>query len=317
MIEKRLRFIIPLVLGGVLLAGAAGTDAGGMRMGMLALWAQNPDGVDLGGRETNIRAWEETLRLPASSLLALDYYGNETWEEMISRQWVPGYWARRNPSRKLIWSIPLTMKGTPLGDVVKGLHDAEFRFGARAIAQSQPDAIIRIGWEMNGGWFAWAAAGHEADYIAAYRRVAAIFREASPKFSFDWCANWGLNAGPADLAYPGDDFVDTIGMDVYDVKTDKEPVARWRDEVLNTPYGLRWLEHFAAQHGKKMSVGEWGLGLKGAPDNPYFMDRMNEWLRVHADRIAFHVYFDVPPLSEGKFPKGRERFINFFSAPGR
>lgn len=236
---------------------------------------------------------------------------------MYSRQWVPAYWARRDPNRKLIWSIHLAMKGTPLGDVANGLHDAEFQAGARAIARSQPDAIIRIGWEMNGDWFPWAAAGREADYIAAYRRVVAIFRAASPKFSFDWCVNWGPNAAPADLAYPGDDVVDTIGMDVYDAKTDKDPVARWRDEVLNAPYGLRWLDDFAARHDKKMSLGEWGLGLKDAPDNPYFVERMSGWLKAHSARVAFHVYFDVPPLAEGKFPRGRERFIELFSAPRR
>jgi hypothetical protein len=39
-----------------------------------------------------------------------------------------------------------------------------------------------------------------------------------------------------------------------------------------------------------------------------------------AARAAFHVYFDVPPLNEGKFPKGRERgdangSLSFFRLP--
>ena len=67
----------------------------------------------------------------------------------------------------------------------------------------------------------------------------------------------------------------------------------------------------------KNELAEWGLGLKNAPDNPYFIERIGEWLSGRAGRIAFHVYFDAPPLNEGKFPKGRERFIELFSAPGR
>ncbi len=291
--------------------------AEGMRMGMFVLWARTPEGADAGGRETNLRAWEETLHLPPSTLLAHDYYGKDTWEDMRALDWLPAYWARHNPRRELIWSIPLTMKGTPLGDVARGLRDAEFRHGARVIAASQPTAIIRIGWEMNGDWFAWSAAGHEADYIAAYRRVVQIFREASPGFTFDWCANWGRNNMPADLAYPGDDVVDTIGLDVYDRKTDAEPAARWRDDVLNAPHGLAWLDDFARRRGKRISLAEWGLGLKNAPDNPYFVERMGEWLKARGGRVAFHAYFDAPSLNGGDFPRGRDRFIKMFSARDR
>lgn len=285
-------------------------------LGMFVAWAQLPDKTDLGGRETNLKEWEERLGVPRSSLLALDFYGNEKWSEFISMQWLPGYWARRNPDRKLVWSVHLTMKGTPLKDVAEGLHDFEFKIAAQAIAVSQPDAVIRIGWEMNGDWFAWSAAGKEADYIAAYRRVAQIFRRASPRFTFDWCVGGGLDYMPVERTYPGDDVVDTIGADIYDTPSDKPVAVHWRDDVLEAAYGLRWLETFAAQHGKRMSLGEWGVGLRGAQDNPYFVDRMGEWLRAHAARVAYHIYFDVPPhdLDSSAFPLSRERFVENFAS---
>ena len=209
------------------------------------------DGGDLGGRETNLRAWEKLCGCQPRRFSRSTITETRPGKRCSRGNGFQLLGAAQSPGRELIWSIPLTMKGTPLSDVVRGLRDAEFRFGARAIAESQPTPIIRIGREMNGDWFAWAAAGHEADYIAAYRRVAEIFREALPGFSFDWCANWGPNDIPADLAYPGDDFVDTIGLDVYDRKTDEEPAARWRDDVLNAPYGLAWLDDFARRHAKK------------------------------------------------------------------
>ena len=51
------------------------------------------------------------------------------------------------------------MKGTPLADVADGLHDAEFEAAARAIAEAHPQAIIRLGWEMNLSEMAWFAKG--------------------------------------------------------------------------------------------------------------------------------------------------------------
>ena len=112
--------------------------------------------------------------------------------------------------------------------------------------------------------------------------------------------------------------VDTIGLDIYDAPSAVAPAEAWKS-AFEGPFGLRWLEDFATRHGKPMHIGEWGVGLKDAPDNPYFVEKMSEWLRRHAGAIAFHVYFDAPPsdLDSGKFPKSRERFMKLFSGAGR
>ncbi len=299
-----------------LLSAPAASSARHMppRMGMFVLWAKDAGGADLGGRETNLRYWEQVLKLAPSSLLAMDFYGDRTWKGLHEFDWLPSYWARRNPRRKLIWSIPLTFENTPLKAVAGGEHDADFRAAAAAIAASHPDAIIRIGWEMNGDWMAWAAKGVETDYVGAYRRAAEIFRAASPRFSFDWCANVGPQNSPADLAYPGDDVVDTIGLDIYDAPFQPDIVKRWRD-IADGPFGLAWLVDFAARHKKKMSVAEWGVGLRDAPDNPFFVEQMSDWLTAHAEAVAFHAYFDAPPhqLEGGRFPGSLRVFKRRFS----
>jgi hypothetical protein len=284
-------------------------------MGMFVVWAKDASGADRGGRETNLRLWEKKLKLEPSSLLAMDFYGGQSWESMRELKWLPAYWAAKNPNRKLIWSIPLTFKGTPLKAVASGEHDADFKEAAAAIAAAHPDAILRIGWEMNGDWMAWAAGGVERDYIAAYRRAVTIFRAASPRFTFDWCASFGLQNSPADKAYPGDDAVDTIGMDVYDAPFEPNLVKRWWITIVEAPYGLAWLVDFAARHDKKISVAEWGVGLREARDNPYFVEQMSDWLEAHAEGIAFHAYFNAPPheLDSGRFPRSLGVFTKRFS----
>jgi hypothetical protein len=69
------------------------------RMGMFVRWAQEPDGKDRGGREASLRAREQSLNLPPSPLVALDYFGVDSWAEMAKYDWIPAYWQRRNPAK--------------------------------------------------------------------------------------------------------------------------------------------------------------------------------------------------------------------------
>jgi beta-mannanase len=177
--------------------------------------------------------------------------------------------------------------GTRLADVANGLHDVDFEIAACAIADAQPRAIIRLGWEMNLSQMGWFAKGQEDDYIAAFRRVVGIFRRYSSEFKFDWCPGWGPQETPADLAYPGDDFVDYIGLDVYDFKLEGTAEERWRNFYLEAPFGLEWHRDFAARHGKLMSFPEWGVGQSG--DNPFFIQQMHDWFVKHQDKIAYAV----------------------------
>ena len=101
------------------------------------------------GREHTLQAWEKWLKQQPSSVLGVDFYAQATWDDFVRLSWVPGVWKKLNPKRNVVWSVPLTVKGTALAEVASGAHDAEFEAAARAIAEAQPRAIIRLGWEMN------------------------------------------------------------------------------------------------------------------------------------------------------------------------
>ena len=101
------------------------------------------------GREHTLQAWEKWLGQQPSSVLGVDFYAQTTWEDYTGLSWVPGIWKKLNPVRNVVWSMPLTVKGTPLADVAEGLHDDAFEAAARAISEAQPKAIIRLGWEIN------------------------------------------------------------------------------------------------------------------------------------------------------------------------
>ena len=247
------------------------------------------------GRDPGMRAWEDWLGRSPASVPALDYWGKDDWDAFRATAWLPASWVRVAPTRPLVWSIPLTVPGTPLADVAAGFWDAAFVEAARAIAAAQPAAVIRLGWEMNVRTMAWYAGADPAGFVRAFRRVAALFRAASPRFALDWCPSWGPQDGAADLYYPGDDAVDVIGLDVYDYRHASETVeARWAERVLEAPFGLDWLVQFAGGRGKPMSIPEWGVGQGG--DDPYFVDAMRGWLGAHQANLRYACYFDVDGL---------------------
>lgn len=268
------------------------------------------------GREHTLQTWEKWLKQKPSSVLGVDFYGGTTWEDFSKLSWVPGIWKKLNPLRNVVWSIPLTMKGTPLADVAGGLHDAEFEAAARAISEAHPQAIIRLGWEMNLAEMAWFAKGQEADYIKAFRRVVEIFRRYSTDFKFDWCPGWGPQDMPAETSYPGDDVVDYIGLDVYDFKQEGTAEERWNSFYVKAPFGLEWHREFARQRGKRMSYPEWGVGNAG--DNPLFIQQMHDWFMRNEGGIAYAAYFDVngawpTQIDNGQFPNSQLLFRKLFS----
>lgn len=262
-----------------------------------------------------LQAWEKWLNQAPSSVVGVDFYAKSTWQDFSALTWVPGIWKKLNPSRNVVWSVPLTVKGTALKEVAEGDHDAEFEAAAAAISAAQPNAIIRPGWEMNVQSMAWFAKDQEDDYIKAFRRVVDIFRRHSTGFKYDWCPGWGVQNSPADRVYPGDDVVDYVGLDVYDFKFEGSAAERWDHFYLKAPFGLHWHKDFATRHGKGMSYPEWGVGNFG--DNPFFIQRMHDWFLENEGRIAYAAYFNVDgawptQIDNNRFPDSQRIFRELF-----
>jgi hypothetical protein len=84
-----------------------------------------------------------------------------------------------------------------------GGYDATYTFMAKALAAWQnPLLSVRIGWEFNGDWYPWSnGVGKNAtyaNYVAAFKRAAAIVKQYNPHALVQWCVAWGQPAsGPA------------------------------------------------------------------------------------------------------------------------
>jgi hypothetical protein len=257
----------------------------------------------------------------------LDFFAYDSWSGMVSEaRWATKCW--QGTGYRMTFSVPM-LPGDHVSTLALGAagdYDHYFRDIAQDIvAAGFPDAVIRIGWEFNGGWYPWAAKQDPANWVTMWRRIVTAMRSVPGQhFQFDWNPTWGMQQIEPTKVYPGDAFVDVIGVDTYNATWEKstlEPGPRWQSFV-DAPYGLKWQADFAASHGKKLSMPEWGTGTRpdghGPGDDPYFVAEMAKWL--HARDVLYHDYwnYDAPDyrarLDDGQFPKSAQAFLQSFGA---
>jgi hypothetical protein len=247
------------------------------------------------------------------------FVGERDWQD-FNAVWLLDLWKAKG--RELHWSIPLLVEGATLANAAAGDYDRHYSRIAREIARwpGSGPLYIRTGWEFNFSWMKWAAAGKEAQYIAAFRRFVSCFREASTRFRFEWCPNIGDGRRLSELmnpaaAYPGHNFVDVIGLDHYYKRKweSPDPLTAFKSQ-LTRPYGLRWHVQFAAWCRKPAAYSEWGVNSDG---KGRYMRLFNAW--VYANNILWQNYWDRSSvtdcrLSNGNFPQTGDGYIAAFGA---
>ncbi|MFC1693105.1 glycoside hydrolase family 26 protein [Candidatus Latescibacterota bacterium] len=129
-------------------------------------------------------------------------------------------------------------------DLITGFADSCKSFGK--------PVIIRWGHEMNGNWYPWSGSrlNRSAEiYKRAYRKIREIFKsEKCENVTFVFCVN--SSDVPAkkwnrlEEYYPGSDYVDYVGIDVYNWGNTKEwdswfwKRSRWSKpiDIISKPY---------------------------------------------------------------------------------
>lgn len=188
--------------------------------------------------------------------------------------------------------LPLSRGGT-LRVVAAGKDDRYFRAMARTLVSlGRGNAVLVLGSEFNGDWESYSAF-HPKVFVAAFRHVAKLLKAVSPAFRIDWCGNAVDNqAGhnPFRADYPGDDFVDIIGVDAYE-HPDSKIASRGFKHWLDQPFGVADWARFARKHHRPFSVPEWGLTRQGG-DDPRFIRGMFWFFSANFQNLAFEDYFN-------------------------
>lgn len=142
------------------------------------------------------------------------------------------------------WEPKLKSGGDPLQAILSGSQDAIINdFALKAKAYGKP-FFLRFAHEMNGNWYDWSGAltGARPDkYVAAWQYVWNKFQLAGATNAiWVWCPN--ADSVPAESwnalgnYYPGDAYVDWVGVDFYGLKWGDNPPNAALDTVYTT-YG--------------------------------------------------------------------------------
>jgi hypothetical protein len=291
----------PLVIVIAALAVSASAIAA-VRTPESAVAASGPRfGVYKGSNPAYVQAFEAWVPRQVE-VLNLHFDKTRGWNGWIQPHWLKDFQGRDIAA--LVPPFPNNVSGS-LEAAARGDYDAYYAAAARnLISYGYGDAHIILAHEFNGDWYPWTATnGAASTYIAAWRRFVTVFRsQTGAAFKFNWTLLIGRQQmSDPTAAYPGDEYVDIIGMDVYDQDWEFKPsqggdwyVKRW-NKFLTMPYGLNWLVSFAKARNKGISLPEWGLttvasNSLGGGDNPYFVQALHDWM--HANGVVYHAYHD-------------------------
>jgi hypothetical protein len=216
----------------------------------------------------------------------------------------------------LIMSLPPYPEGMGNDvDCAAGTYDGEWaKLGPFLVGRGRADTILRLSWGPNDNDHYWrvpsdasgAVAQADVDaFIGCFRRIVDVVRASDPEIRIDWSFNRIGAPAIADfdpyLTYPGDDYVDFVGIEVFDMYPPATTDEEW-DAICNAPTGLCTLAEFARAHDKQLGIAEWaviGCGTDGQPDpvnvggdSPFFVLKVVETFAAYADVMAYEAYFE-------------------------
>lgn len=218
-----------------------------------------------------------------------------------------------------------------------GAFDSYVRDAAVAIRSTGiTNPLVRVGWEPNGQfpWSLGKAPAEWPNYNACFRRQTMIFRSELPDSLIVWDirrdTNKAIRYDPLNF-YPGDEYVDIIGMMLYDRWPVHPDQAAWDSSLRLRKYGFfkgidLWYEYAVNVAQKPFAVTEWGVSNNDNDprsfDNPFFITKVFEWLQSRKDNLAYEAYFncgssghEITPATNNPLSSAEYRRLYLPAAP--
>ncbi len=197
------------------------------------------------------------------------------------------------------------------------------QFAKNMIAVGLGNSVIRLAHEMNGNWYDDDYGTTQAQWNQwnqCWDQEVTAMRGAGADFLFDWNVNSNYRDLNLASIYPGDNYVDIIGIDQYDASGIALPAVgnsnRW-PTLANEADGMNAVEAFAAAHSKPLSIPEWGTVSTQGDDGNY-VTNISNFVKNHD--VAYQAYFNagvdsILPLVPSKAPNTVAAYIAAFGTP--
>jgi hypothetical protein len=279
------------------------------------------------GSLSQVRAWEAFRGSSATAVVTFTDRSN--WQA-ITHPWL-GSGVDKFAGFAGRWVISQPFFPTGGGDIAScanGAYNGQWReFGTWLVSKGRADSIVRLAWEFNGNWFPWSVKNNPTAWVPCFRQVVSAIRSTDSQVRIDWSIN--AHSPGAFENYPGDEYVDIVGVDTYDQWPASLDEASWNSQC-NQATGLCSIIRFARQHGKQFSVAEWGLVAKydtgagragqAGGDNPFYIQKMYETFKANADVLAYEAYFNDDAagnvhsslLNPSTHPNGAARYASLW-----
>ncbi|MFJ2632848.1 glycoside hydrolase family 26 protein [Streptomyces sp. NPDC087422] len=194
--------------------------------------------------------------------------------------WEPWAGGVQNPAGGVILDTNTDQPKFRLGNIISGKFDAYITRTATAIADAKWPLVLRLAHEMNGGWYPWSEAvngNKPGEYVQAWRHVHDLFDKAgATNVIWTWSPNIIRPKPKVKLQpyYPGDDYVDWIGMTGYGVR-EKTPAITFGATI-------KQVRTFA---DKPLIIMETGAQIDKQQLN--WVRAFFPWLQAHPDIVGF------------------------------
>lgn len=236
------------------------------------------------------------------------YYSGDS---LLNTWWYQALPASFNAARdNLVVAIPLWPHSKSLAD---SGTDSQWQLLAQQIAAKDPNAWIRLGWEMNiASWWALTNANYN-DWDNEYRRVVTVMRSVAPSLRFTFNPNRGTPGSQActiptaeqclrDTFHRVKSHTNGYAIDIYDSFPAMKSASA-KDIHLNAWGRLNESLAFAKSQGMKLAIPEWGVACNdpgcswagsAGGDNPEYIKTYMDWFAANAAHLEFEIYFDDP-----------------------
>ncbi|MBU0630453.1 MAG: hypothetical protein KKC80_05990 [Candidatus Margulisbacteria bacterium] len=197
--------------------------------------------------------------------------------------WEPWYWGDHNK--------------VSLKDIIGGKWDDYIRDWAKGVKEFDQPIMLRIAHEFNIDGYPWGVINNEKNpetYTKAYRHIVDIFkREKADKAKFIWCfMNYSYpneSWNDWEKAYPGDKYVDWIGIDGYNWGT-TQSWSEW--QVFKYLFREQARKSRMLWPDKPIMVAEFGSAEQGG-NKAAWIREIPKYLATSMRDIDAIIWFDL------------------------
>lgn len=184
-----------------------------------------------------------------------------------------------------------------LSDIGQGTYDGYIRDTARNIKTFNKPVFLRFAHEMNGNWYPWGGTvnGNSPQmYINAWKHIHEIFAsEGVTNVTWVWSPDAKsyplINGNTLIDYYPGDTYVDWIGLDGYNWGP-QIPGKQWEtfSEVFSNAYN-----QVVNLSQKPIMISEFGSTESGGNKASWIQDALDLQIPYNFTRIQSIIWFDI------------------------